>query len=422
MKKILTTFSVIVIILFGLSLFGWMVSHIVKGDNKKFGFLTEIVKFMYTFPDLFTQSVEEVKTLPKTFIPTPDNFKSINKLEEDVIILNSYSDTSDSRSIVLMNLRNDSILYKWTVKNPHLEHDRIINPILLPNRSIIYSFDCISGLKRIDSLSNLMWRQDSIKHHHSTNFDEDGNIWICSFEPVYHATGMYKLDGRTVFYIDDYITKVDPETGRILFHKSITEILKDNNLANYLLKSANAKDPLHINDAQPAPKTTPYYEKGDLFISSRNMSAIVHYRPSTNKVIKMIEGPFTSQHDVDFYNDSSLVWINNNYYNTWTKKSMAPPKDSSYLQVVDNFCSNIIKYDLWNDSMYVVGEEVFRKNNIHTPTEGLIDYIDPSTVFVEEQNTGVIWILRNDEVIYKNVLKSQHKGHHHLPNWIRIIK
>ncbi|MEA3462402.1 MAG: hypothetical protein U9R49_11015 [Bacteroidota bacterium] len=145
----------IVIFLFILSIFGWMVSHIVKGD-KKFGFLTEPVKFMYTFPDLFSQSIEEVKNLPKTFVPTPEDFESHNHLEDDFHVLTTFSDTGDSRSIVLLNLQNDSILYKWTVENPFNEHIRIINPILFQEKSLVYFFDGFSGLRRIDSLTNLL--------------------------------------------------------------------------------------------------------------------------------------------------------------------------------------------------------------------------------------------------------------------------
>ena len=58
---------------------------------------------------------------------------------------------------------------------------------------------------------------------------------------------------------------------------------------------------------------------------------------------------------------------------------------------------------------------------IFTKTEGLQEFINPNTYFVEEQNSGLLWIIRNDEVIYKNVFKSQHEGYHHLPNWTRII-
>lgn len=421
MNKVLKTFSFIVIFLFILSIFGWMVFHISKGD-KKFGFLTEPIKFMYSFPDLFTQSVEEVKTLPKTFVPTPKDFKSINKLDSDFIVLSSHSDTNNSRSVVLLNLYNDSILYKWTVKNPYTERDRIVNPMLFPEKSLVYSFDGVSGLMRIDSLTNMIWKQDSIYPHHSMNLDSKGDIWMCSFEPVYYATGLYKLNGRSVFYKDNFITKVDAETGRILFHQSMTNILTENNLSSYLLKSQIINDPIHINDVEPALKTTEYYQEGDVFISARNPSFVMHYRPATNKVIKMLEGPFISQHDVDFLYDNTLVLFNNNYYTIWSRDSKPPPKDSSRLELAGDFYSNIVRYDFVNDSMSFIGDSIFRANEIFTYNEGLMEFVDPSTYFVEEQNSGLIWIIRDDKVLYKNVLKSQHEGYHHLPNWIRIIK
>ena len=85
MKKIVAVFSTIVMLLFVLALFGWMVSQI-GNKGKNFGFLTEPIKFMYSFPDLFKQSVEEVNSLPKTFIPTPTDFSPINDLDKDLIV------------------------------------------------------------------------------------------------------------------------------------------------------------------------------------------------------------------------------------------------------------------------------------------------------------------------------------------------
>ena len=53
-------------------------------------------------------------------------------------------------------------------------------------------------------------------------------------------------------------------------------------------------------------------EKGDLFLSIRNLSAIIHYRPKTNKVINYIVGPFIQQHDVDIISDKEISIFNNN--------------------------------------------------------------------------------------------------------------
>ncbi|MCF8231710.1 MAG: arylsulfotransferase family protein [Bacteroidales bacterium] len=419
MKKVLKTFSIVIIVLFILSIFGWMVSNISKGE-KKYGFLTEPIKYIYTFPDLFSQSVEEVKTLPKTFVKTPGNFQSVNKLEADFTVLSTYSDTSGNRSIVLQNLKNDSILYKWKVNNPHKATQRIKNPILLPEKNLIYSYRGKS-LKRIDSLGNVVWTQDSIWAHHSLTRDSNGDIWACAAHPVYYSTAYYKFHGKSVFIKDNYITKVDPKTGKTLFHKSVAELMAENNLTNYLIKSMQIKDPIHINDIQPALKTTKYYKKGDVFISARQPSIVMHYRPSTNKVVEVIEGPFVSQHDVDFLNDSTLAIFNNNANTLSRKQGKGPPKDSSRLVFMGDLYSNIVRYHLPNDSVSFIGDSIFRTNNIFTYTEGLMEFVGPSTYFVEEQNSGLIWIIKDDEVIYKNVLESQHEGYHHLPNWIRVI-
>jgi hypothetical protein len=72
--------------------------------------------------------------------------------------------------------------------------------------------------------------------------------------------------------------------------------------------------------------------------------------------------------------------------------------------------------------MSYIGDSIFRANEIYTYTEGLAEFISPASYLVEEQNDGIIWIIENDEVIYKNVFQSQHEGYHHLTNWTRIIK
>ena len=422
MQKILKIFSTIVIFLFILSLFGWTVYQISNKD-KQFSFLTEPIKFLYTFPDLISQSIKEVKTLPRTFIPTPADFKPINKLESDLIVLSTYSDINDTRSIVMLNLRNDSILKKWTFENPWDEVARIVNPILHPDGSLIYNFyyRAKPGLFKIDPSGKIIWKNDSLVIHHGMNLNKDGDIWTCTILPG-EASGTYILGGRKVFYNDYRITKFDHETGKILFNKSITEILKENNLSNYLLKSAEPIEPIHLNDVQPALKTTQYFQEDDVFISLRNISIILHYRPSTNELINMLEGPFINQHDVDILNDSTLVIFNNNTYVDIKRDSREEPKNKKRLVNAGNFYSNIVSYDFKSGRFSFIGKDVFEKNKIFTINEGLIEFIGPDIYFVEEQNYGFLWVISDDKVIYKNVLKSQHEGYHHLPNWTRIIK
>ena len=71
-------------------------------------------------------------------------------------------------------------------------------------------------------------------------------------------------------------------------------------------------DPIHVNDIEPAMSSSEYWNKGDLFLSLRNKNSIVHYRPSENRVINYIKGPFLRQHDVDIISDNEISIFNNN--------------------------------------------------------------------------------------------------------------
>ena len=144
------------------------------------------------------------------------------------------------------------------------------------------------------------------------------------------------------------------------------------------------------------------------------------FRPSTNKVIRLLEGPFYSQHDVDFYGDSSIVLFNNNGHTISQKNMNAHPKSIDILDA-GTFNSNVVGYDFKRDAYFSVYDSAFKQNKIYSYTESLQEMMDDGSMFVEEQNRGFLWVIKNDEVIYKNVLKSQHEGYHHLPNWTRII-
>ncbi|MAC96317.1 MAG: hypothetical protein CMC96_12555 [Flavobacteriales bacterium] len=423
MKKALTVLSSIIIVLFILALYGWMVNQIGTG-KKKFGFLTEPIKFMYSFPDLFKTSVKEVKTLPKTFIPTPKNFKPVNKLNKDLNVLISYSNKKDNRSIVLMNLKNDSILKSWDIENPFKKTNRIWHPILYPDGSLLYKLDDEqSGLIMQGPDGKIIWKNKKVIPHHSMNLNKEGDIWSCT-NRRWMSGGQYYLAGEEVRYNDFRITKYEKETGKILFDKSITEILAENNIGNYVLKTNISKDPLHLNDVEPALKTTEFYQEDDVFLSLRNISVILHYRPSTNELIDVIEGPFIHQHDVDFLNDSTLVLFNNNTFKNWSGQHVAKThklKNPKEVVKAGTFQSNLMSYNLRTKEFKSIGDSVFKANDIHTTTEGLVEFLNKDTYFVEEQNSGLLWVIKNDEVIYKNVIKSQHKGHHHLPNWARVV-
>ena len=82
----------------------------------------------------------------------------------------------------------------------------------------------------------------------------------------------------------------------------------------YNTSLSNNFDPIHLNDIEPALFNSEYWKKGDVFISIRNQSAIIHYRPNTNKIINYITGPFAMQHDVDIISNKEISIFNSNNF------------------------------------------------------------------------------------------------------------
>jgi hypothetical protein len=182
-------------------------------------------------------------------------------------------------------------------------------------------------------------------------------------------------------------------------------------------------DPLHLNDVEPALFSGPFFEEGDVFLSFRNLQAVLQFRPSTGEVVRVIDGPLAAQHDVDVLSDSTLVIFNNATQEnvgryTHTAHKYPVSKEQALLK---HWYSHVVEYDLASETFTPLHEELVREHEIMTFSEGLQEPLPDGSYFVEEQNSGVLWVLGDDGVLYKDVLASHHEGHHHLPNWTRII-
>ena len=419
-----------VLVLAALSAFGWVVKHRTKGDLD-LGWGNVVVDQLAGFPDLFKKSVKEAQTLPQTYVPTPDGFDPINRLTEDVLALSAYSNEDEDRNIDLWNLRTGDVVHRWTLRRDVLDfkvHRRVHHPLLLEDKSVVSFITGREPLFRLDSASNMVWRQDSLLFHHAINLDAEGHIWACvqKFEkggPWTAYRARYEMDGKTVHFLDNSIARIHPETGHIEYVKSCVDILKENGLEHLVLRSGDPMDPLHLNDVEPALFSGPFFEEGDVFLSFRNLQAVLQFRPSTGEVVRVIDGPLAAQHDVDVLSDSTLVIFNNATQEnvgryTHTAHKYPVSKEQALLK---HWYSHVVEYDLASDTFTPLHEELVREHEIMTFSEGLQEPLPDGSYFVEEQNSGVLWVLGDDDVLYKDVLASHHKGHHHLPNWTRII-
>ncbi|MBT8196771.1 MAG: arylsulfotransferase family protein [Bacteroidia bacterium] len=435
LKKILKPISVIVLVLTFLCLYGFSVAYICTG-GKKLGPLTKPLKQFVFFPFTVQKTLEskEIRGIPLTYIKKDDSFKAINKLKNDVYGINSFLLLDgDAWEIKLFNLRTDSSVHSWELKKSvfnegdgHLPFSNSppLHSLLLPNRSLVTLCNATANLYRLDEKSNVVWHNTNKIFHHSLNIDTDNNIWACTSS----ARGLTKSNDSTVYsFIDDYITKIDVETGKVLYDKSVGDILIENGYISYVhgftnrVGSKPGDDPIHLNDIEPVMSDSPYWKKGDLFLSLRNKSLILLYRPETNKIIHFLSGPFLNQHDVDIYSENEISLFNNNVTSIGADGAAAFVGEAT--STSDSFSTAEILVYNFKDSTYRKHlKPHFDSERIYSFTQCLHEILSSGDVFVESQNNGTIYIMNNDNILLKKQFGTPMKHMIEQPNWIRLYE
>ena len=214
-------------------------------------------------------------------------------------------------------------------------------------------------------------------------------------------------------FIDDGIMKVSGD-GKILFKKSIMQILIDNNLQKLIFPGEPSYDPIHLNDIQPVMFDGPNFKKGDIFLSLRSSSIIVLYRPSNNKVLWYKKNPWVNQHDVDIlnaeqisiFNNKSKVMFNNNQ-NIYDKKMKKN--------------NNILIYDFKKNVVLNKYETLFEKYDIRTPTQGLAEIIEDGSLFVEESDYGRLLKFDSNGKLALEYINRGSNGKLYPLKWFRVV-
>ena len=229
-----------------------------------------------------------------------------------------------------------------------------------------------SPLMKSDECMHLSIINDENLYHHSLEKDADGNFWLPSLiEPV---TNLLNVKGQR----EDGITKVDAE-GKVIFSKSIFEIIFENQLASVVF-AVNGKypdlDPFHLNDIQPVVVDGPYWKKGDIFLSLRNRSMVMLYRPATNKVIWYKIGITSQQHDVDIISDHEITIFDNNIGGAFNVPAEPGNK--------------IALYDFQTDRVTYPFMKEVSKINLRTRYVGEAEVFLKDSIMIEESNYGRI--------------------------------
>ena len=405
--------------------FGTIVKYHYDG-GKKYQFLQKPVMFIVNVP-INIRNMIEFRTLNLNKLEILLKHKDKKRFEQFIenkrnalLVLPRY-DHSLSRSVVdIIDLNNFEVLHTYkhdiatmnaqvtnTKEFPNLKIDnspiRFVyqHPLLLKDGSLTSIY---GPAFKIDFCSNLLWINDEEIFHHSQMLDHERNIWVGGqMNPKSKYVKKYSIND----FIDDSIIKINTD-GKILFNKSVTELLIENNIMNdnfAITSSLSGQfDPIHLNDIEPAFMDTEFWQQGDIFISIRNQSAIIHYRPGTNKVINYIIGPFAWQHDVDIISDKEISIFNNNNF------------------FVENEHSEVVIYNFKTKTFKKLFNNQLQKENFKTITQGLSHTFKDGSLMVEEQKHGRIILFNNKGEKEWELVNKDKNGDIGFVNWSRIIE
>lgn len=407
-------------------LFGQLLRKYYLGKNE-FQLLQNIAIFIVEIPSNTKQVLNYFKnrSSPPKLKKHKDkeSFKQFIPYKRNALLVLPRYDHGISRSVVdIVDLNNFKVIhtYKHDIAKMHAQvkntkkFNRINiddspnrfeyrHPLILNDGSLISDSENSIEFK-IDFCSNLEWINEEEIFHHSKMLDHEGNLWIPGhMKPYSKYIKQYPIQN----FNEDSIIKINTN-GEILYIKSLMEILIENKIfdinnvdSDILQKN---KDPVHLNDIEPALSDTQFWKKGDLFLSAKHLSAIIHYRPSNNKVINYIKGPFSQQHDVDIISDKEISIFNNNNF------------------IVDNEFSEVIVYNFETKEFRKIFNNQLKNENFKTKSQGLSHIFNDGALMVEEQNHGRIILFNNQGQKEWEYVNKDTNGNIGFVSWSRVIE
>lgn len=338
---------------------------------------------------------------------------------EGYLLLSRYNGTLKRHVIELVDLRDWQVRYTWTPDASDLlggvtcssrfadcgswdgAHFRAIHPLALANGDIIMK-DHYSPVFRIDACARRQWVSDRVLYHHSTEPDGDSGFWVDSL------VDPQSIDRVDPDFVEDEIVHMDVD-GKILFRQSVaTLVLREGWGPLIFATGTYYKDPTHLNDIEPVLKDGHYWKKGDVFLSLRNLSTVMLYRPSEDRVIWSKTGPWESQHDVDILDDHRISVYDNHAQDRGGNPYFASTSD-------------VVVYDFADGSTQSLLPGVFQREAIKTAAAGLSTVLPDGKVLIEDvSNARMLMFTAEGETVATYANRAQNGRVFHL-GWSRWL-
>lgn len=185
----------------------------------------------------------------------------------------------------------------------------IRSPVMSGDMELFFHCGILSYTYGLDANSRILWKNEELAHH-SLEIDQRNNLWTCGLD-----LGCDLANAND--YREDAVLCIGPD-GKTDLLKGLTSILKESDafadLANSRVPEENAgyKDPYHLNDVQPVFNSSSHWDKGDVFLSVRNLNAVILCDRDTLRVKWYRNTGWLMQHDVTVLDDDHIAVFNNN--------------------------------------------------------------------------------------------------------------
>jgi hypothetical protein len=402
MSKVARTLALILLVAFPVSVFvAWGVRHSLNYGDRLTESQQRALLWLADFPSTtikIASAAYHQSRVPlvdwlvekRSFKPTEFFEKWPAPNDDGYLLFSGFSDETDSAVVELIRISDGKLLMRWapdwkeiagrTTKkkfawNDGSQESRAVHPVLLPDGDIV--FNTGSALIRYDPCEQEAdWLLDEV-FHHSVELGPDGTLWapIVINDPFPENSVLNRI------VRDDGLAEVSLD-GRILQKISFSRVLLENDLRVLVLGLNDANfsyDFLHLNQITPAFVDGKRWKKGDLLVSSRRLSSVFIYRPSTNSIVWHQMGPWLNQHSVAFYGDDSIsVFDNNVVWGLPTAQPFFTPDDHNRVIVFN------LESQTWRDPFV----EILSKYRPRSATQGRSQVLSDGGLFIEETNNG----------------------------------
>jgi len=338
-------------------------------------------------------------------------------IDPGYLLFTAYDEAAGRPEVRILRLSDGSIVHRYrpdiaainarsTFRSAliDLQRDRnvhrnlMMHPLLMADGGLVIHDS--SPLARVDACGRLKWMIDGI-FHHSVERAPDGSLWAVYRYPV------SPLPDVNPAFDDEALAHVSAD-GQPLGLTRIADIL-DRNGFSYLWRGRPyTDDPFHLNDVQPVPGDGPYWKKGDLFLSLRNMSLVMLYRPSTGRILWHHFGPWAMQHDVSVIDDHRIALFDNH----WRFAAPEGEVDGTNRLPVYDFRTGAVTYPF---------ARATERTRIRTRAQGRATPMANGDMFVEDTERGRVMRLTPGGEVRWMFIAADPAGRRYELRWSRYL-